>query len=135
MPARGSRPQHRLRGGGVLSEAMHGVLHRVGRDMPHPGKPESPFRYFHSSPLVIRMVVMRYVRFSNVDTISVTRPFGPGGSVLLGCLQGHPATVRQPDARFYPQVERDWRRTDSTPRISLVRRASPRILAGRTLRS
>lgn len=31
--------------------------------MPRPGKPASPFRYFNSSPEVIRLVVMMYVRF------------------------------------------------------------------------
>lgn len=31
--------------------------------MPRPRKPASPFRYFHSSPEVIRMVVMLYVRY------------------------------------------------------------------------
>ena len=32
--------------------------------MPRPRKPVSPFRYFNSSPEVIRLVVMMYVRFS-----------------------------------------------------------------------
>ena len=31
--------------------------------MPRPKKPTSPFRYFNSSPEVIRLVVMMYVRF------------------------------------------------------------------------
>ncbi len=31
--------------------------------MPRPRTPASPFRYFHSSPEVIRLVVMLYVRF------------------------------------------------------------------------
>lgn len=31
--------------------------------MPMPCKPDSPFRYFNSSPEVIRLVVMMYVRF------------------------------------------------------------------------
>ena len=31
--------------------------------MPCPRKPASPFRYFNSSPDVIRLVVMMYVRF------------------------------------------------------------------------
>jgi hypothetical protein len=31
--------------------------------MPRPRKPASPFRYFNSSPAVIRLVVMMYVRF------------------------------------------------------------------------
>lgn len=47
----------------VLSEGLHRELHGVGRAMPRPRKPASPFRYFHSSPEVIRLVVMMYVRF------------------------------------------------------------------------
>ena len=31
--------------------------------MPKPRKPANPFRYFHSSPEVIRFVVLMYVRF------------------------------------------------------------------------
>jgi putative transposase len=31
--------------------------------MPRPRKPASPFRYFNSSPQVIRPVVLKYVRF------------------------------------------------------------------------
>lgn len=31
--------------------------------MPRPRKPASPFRYFHSTPEVIRLVVLMYVRF------------------------------------------------------------------------
>jgi putative transposase len=31
--------------------------------MPRPRKPQSPFRYFNSSPEVIRLVVMMCVRF------------------------------------------------------------------------
>jgi putative transposase len=31
--------------------------------MPRPRKSASPFRYFNSSPEVIRLVVMMYVRF------------------------------------------------------------------------
>jgi putative transposase len=31
--------------------------------MPRPKKPVSPFRYFNSSPGIIRLVVMMYVRF------------------------------------------------------------------------
>ena len=31
--------------------------------MTRPRKPQSPFRYFHSSPELIRLVVMMYVRF------------------------------------------------------------------------
>lgn len=31
--------------------------------MPRPRKPASPFRYFNSSPEVVRLVVLTYVRF------------------------------------------------------------------------
>jgi putative transposase len=31
--------------------------------MPRPRKPSSPFRYFNSSPEIIRLAVMMYVRF------------------------------------------------------------------------
>jgi putative transposase len=34
-----------------------------GAGMPRPKKPESPFRYFNSSPEAIRLMVMMYVRF------------------------------------------------------------------------
>jgi putative transposase len=40
-------------------------------------KPPSPFRYFHSSPEVIRLVVMLYVRFPlslrNVEDLLIER--------------------------------------------------------------
>ena len=46
-------------------------MHRLGKlapsrqrqRMPKPKKPASPFRYFNSSPEVIRLVVMMYVRY------------------------------------------------------------------------
>ena len=31
--------------------------------MPRPCKPQSPFRYFNSSPEVIRLVVLKYIRY------------------------------------------------------------------------
>jgi hypothetical protein len=34
-----------------------------GGGMPRPRTPASPFRYFNSSPEVIRLVVLMYVRF------------------------------------------------------------------------
>ena len=34
-----------------------------GGEMPRKKKPASPFRFFNSSPEVIRLVVMMYVRF------------------------------------------------------------------------
>lgn len=39
------------------------VAEAQGRAMPRQRKPANPFRYFHSSPEVIRLVVMMYVRF------------------------------------------------------------------------
>jgi putative transposase len=44
---------------------MHRSLGQDGQafPMPRPRKPASPFRYFNSSPEVIRLVVMMYVRF------------------------------------------------------------------------
>jgi putative transposase len=49
----------------VLSEQMHGLVGISGQGggMPRPRKPASPFRYFNSSPEIIRLVVMMYVRF------------------------------------------------------------------------
>ena len=45
--------------------------------MPRPKKPSSPFRYFNSSPEVIRLVVMMYVRFPlslrNVEDLPAER--------------------------------------------------------------
>ena len=35
--------------------------------MPRPRKPASPFRYFNSSPKVIRLVVLMYVRFPGIE--------------------------------------------------------------------
>lgn len=50
----------------ALSEQMHPLV-RVERAgggvMPRKIKPASPFCYFNSSPEVIRLVVMMYVRF------------------------------------------------------------------------
>ena len=45
--------------------------------MPRPRKPASPFRWFNSSPKVIRFVVMMYVRFPlslrNVEQLLLER--------------------------------------------------------------
>ena len=53
---------------GALPAALSEQLHRKEmlvsrRRMPRSRKPASPFRYFNSSPEVIRLVVMMYVRF------------------------------------------------------------------------
>ena len=66
--------------------------------MPRPQKPPSPFRYFHSSPEVIRMVVMLYVRYplslrnvedllSSAGLTCVTKRSGCDGIVSVRCLQ------------------------------------------------
>ena len=51
--------------------------------MPRPRKPSSPFRYFNSSPEIIRLAVMMYVRFTlslrNVEDFLFER-----GDRLLG---------------------------------------------------
>lgn len=45
--------------------------------MPRARKPASPFRYFNSSPEVVRLVVMMYVRFAlslrNVEDLRFER--------------------------------------------------------------
>ena len=55
-------------------------MHRMlgsGDAMPRPRKPASPFRYVNSSPEVIRLVVMIYVRFrcrcANVEDLLFER--------------------------------------------------------------
>ena len=66
--------------------------------MPLSKKPASPFRYFNSSPEVIRLVVMMYVRFPlslrNVEdllpsavSISAMRRCGTGGTASVRCSQ------------------------------------------------
>lgn len=71
--------------------------------MPRLGKPASPFRYFHSSPEVIRLVVMMYVRFPlslrNVEDLLAER----GIDIC-------PETVRHWWNRFGPLFAADVRR-------------------------
>ena len=66
--------------------------------MPRPRKPASPFRYFNSSPEVIRLVVMMYVKYPlslrNVEDLlfergstCATRPCGCGGTGSGHCSQ------------------------------------------------
>jgi putative transposase len=78
--------------------------------MPRPRKPASPFRYFNSSPEVIRLVVMMYVRFPlslrNVEDLLFER----GIDI---CHE----TVRQWWNRFGPMFAGDIRRQ----RISRMR--------------
>ena len=57
--------------------------------MPRSRKPASPFRYFNSSPEVIRLVVMMYVRFPpslrNVEDLLFERGIDRdrGGTIVL----------------------------------------------------
>jgi putative transposase len=78
--------------------------------MPRPRKPASPFCYFNSSPEVIRLVVLMYVRFPlslrNVEDLLSER-----GIVI--CHE----TVRLWWNRFGPMVAREVRRQ----RVSRVR--------------
>src|SRR3989337_2423025 len=82
--------------------------------MPRPKKPHSPFRYFNSSPEVIRQVVMMYVRFPlslrNVEDLLLERGidichetvrhwgnrFGP---MFAGPTTGRTPTFRSDDER------------------------------------
>ena len=77
--------------------------------MPSPRKPASPFRYFNSSPEVIRLVVMMYVRFPlslrNVEDLLFER----------GIDISH-ETVRHWWNRFGPDVRRQH-----PPRVSRMR--------------
>jgi putative transposase len=76
----------------------------------------NPFRYFNSSPEVIRLVVMMYVRYPlslrNVEDLlaergstSATRPSGSGGIGLAQCSPPGSARGRVAHMRAYPQ----WR--------------------------
>ena len=71
--------------------------------MPRPHKPASPFRYFNSSPEVIRLAVMMYVRFPlslrNVEDL----PFERGSTSAT-------RTVRHWCKRFGPMFAADIRR-------------------------
>ena len=82
--------------------------------MPRPRKPASPFRYFNSSPEVIRLVVMMYVRFP----LSLAERRGPAvrarhrhlprnGAPVVEQVRPdvrwrHPPAADQPDARVSP---------------------------------
>ncbi|WP_126174546.1 IS6 family transposase [Altericroceibacterium xinjiangense] len=78
--------------------------------MPRPRKPANPFRYFHSSPEVIRLVVMMYVRFPLSLRIVEDLLFERGIDV---CHE----TVRHWWNRFGPMFAADIRRQ----RISRMR--------------
>lgn len=68
------------------------------RPMSKPGKPNNPFRYFNSSPEVIRPVAMMCARFllslrdvkdllyeRGIDICRGARPCGCGGTGLARC--------------------------------------------------
>jgi hypothetical protein len=57
MQERGHAPTSHV----MVRAALEGLRRRRGNARPR--KPASPFRYFNSSPEVIRLVVMMYVRF------------------------------------------------------------------------
>lgn len=54
---------HKEVNGAVRTNAPLVRMALVSRSMPRPRKPAGPFRYFNSSPEIIRLVVMMYVRF------------------------------------------------------------------------
>ncbi|HEX8340679.1 MAG TPA: hypothetical protein VF624_07195, partial [Tepidisphaeraceae bacterium] len=56
-------PRHIILAGTVRPNAPSGKRGRLGAPHARARKPESPFRYFNSSPEVIRLVVLMYVRF------------------------------------------------------------------------
>ena len=89
--------------------------------MPRPRKPHSPFRYFNSSPEVIRLVVMMYVRFPlslrNVEDLLFER----GIDI---CHE----TVRHWWNRFGPLFAGDIRRQ----RVSRMRGLGPRHCSRKT---
>lgn len=78
--------------------------------MPRRKKPASPFRYFNSSPEVIRLVVMMYVRFP-LSLPNVEDLFAERGIDI--CHE----TVRMWWNRFSPMFAADIKRQ----RISLMR--------------
>ena len=71
--------------------------------MPRPRKPQSPFRYFNSSPEVIRLVVMMYVRFPlslrNVEDLLFERGIDICHETVRMDVAGNPcAKARTPRA-------------------------------------
>ena len=92
--------------------------------MPRPRKPQSPFRYFNSSPEVIRLVVMMYVRFPlslrNVEHLLFERGIDISRE-----------TVRMWWNRFGPLFAADIRRRHSPPAGQPHARVPPLALAPR----
>ena len=70
--------------------------------MPRPCKPAGPFRYFNSSPEVIRLVVMMYIRFPlslrNVEDLLFERGIGHCQSKFYTTVLHYP--VRRPNIVF-----------------------------------
>jgi len=82
--------------GSVKPDAPAGKRGRVGGLHASPRKPEGPFRYFNSSPEVIQLVVMTYMRFPlslrNVEDLlfergTATRWCGCAGTGPARCWQ------------------------------------------------
>ena len=59
-----------------------------GGPMPRPRKPANPFRYFHSSPEVIRLVVLMHVRFPLSLRNGEDLLFERGIDICHGALRG-----------------------------------------------
>jgi putative transposase len=82
--------------------------------MPRPRKPASPFKYFNSSPEVIRLVVLMYVRFPlslrNVEDLLFER------GIDVGIVRLSSAGRTGPGAAFFIRRQRTrystppWRR-------------------------
>jgi putative transposase len=103
------------------------VHFRYRRLMARPRKPASPFRYFHSSPEVIRLVVMMYVRFPLSLRNDEDLLFEPGIDLChetvrhwrnrFGPLFASDPPTREPHARL-PPVEVAFRRDVRDPKGS-----------------
>ncbi len=77
--------------------------------MPRLKKPASPFRYFNSSPEIIRLVVMMYVRFPlslrNVEDLLFERGIDLCHEAVVEPVRSHvcrqyPEATSKPDERL-----------------------------------
>ena len=97
--------------------------------MPRARKPASPFRYFNSSPEVIRLVVMMYVRFPlslrNVEDLLIERGIDLCHETVRHwrnrCCQTNQTMIESwcergdghwSDEVLYAVLEREWRLSD-----------------------